>query len=775
MKLMDIGSMQGDHLIKALCNTLLPSLWQGVILAVIAGLIVIFTKKASAAMRYNLLTAALLLFTVGTVVTFVAQLQAQAVAAPIHLQLYSGASSPVSVNPTVIAVAPAEQAPAISLTQRVTGYFNTHYNLIVIIWFLIICAKSIQMGVGVYGVYHLKRSKLSPAGTFWTERLAQLIEALRIKQAVRLVESGLAKVPMVVGHLKPVILVPVGLINALSAEEVEAILLHELAHIRRRDYLVNFLQSFMEIIFFFNPAVLWLSQLIRAERENCCDDIAVAQMGNRFNYMNALVNCHEYQGQTPVYGLAFAGNKGSLLTRIKRMVNNRNQSLNMFEKAVLTICLVALGLGISAFAARKDIKQAVKSIVASIHHETTAQKIRTGKNDATKNGQATPVNNANGLQPEVHTLSSDTSKSTGSPALDALVHKVDSLKALSLNGNLPALKGNFGISDTTWKTRSKPTLKIFHDIGLELYRERLLTDTTHMNISLNEKELIVNGVRMPAGVHARIYNQFGRKGEHGFNGGDYRAAYNYLPSDGPEGSSIIVPDFGDTLMKYGVIKDKRFTEVAFSRHGLIINGVKQPDEVCQMLLKKYGDNVNIHYTNNGQPDKRMQQQAYWADRHRKIVDEMQREGLIDNRKYLSFSLTDKKFVINGVEQSDEVFQRYRQEYVPANAGDGWNWSYNSPQGGYQASANGYRNSDAYYRQSAEERKRVEADRDKKLVADLLQDGLIADPDNVTFTLNQKDLTINGKKQREDTYQKYKAKYVPHDNGGDWSWTYSHHK
>src|SRR6185503_6590378 len=339
MKLMDIGLMQGDYLIKALCNTLLHSLWQGVILAVIAGLIVIFTKKASAAMRYNLLTAALLLFTVGTVVTFVAQLQAQAVVAPIHLQLYSDASSPVSVNPTVIAAAPAEQAAAISLTQRVTGYFNTHYNLIVIIWFLIICAKSIQMGVGVYGVYHLKRSKLSPAGTFWTERLAQLTEALRIKQAVRLVESSLAKVPMVVGHLKPVILVPVGLINALSAAEVEAILLHELAHIRRRDYLINFLQSFMEIIFFFNPAVLWLSQLIRAERENCCDDIAVAQMGNRFNYMNALVNCHEYQGQTPAYGLAFAGNKGGLVTRIKRMVNNRNQSLNMFEKAVLTICL----------------------------------------------------------------------------------------------------------------------------------------------------------------------------------------------------------------------------------------------------------------------------------------------------------------------------------------------------------------------------------------------------------------------------------------------------
>jgi bla regulator protein BlaR1 len=80
---------------------------------------------------------------------------------------------------------------------------------------------------------------------------------------------------MVIGNLKPVILMPIGLLTALTTEEVEAILMHELAHIKRRDYLVNLLQSLMEIVFFFNPAVLWISQLIKAERENCCDDLAL--------------------------------------------------------------------------------------------------------------------------------------------------------------------------------------------------------------------------------------------------------------------------------------------------------------------------------------------------------------------------------------------------------------------------------------------------------------------------------------------------------------------
>src|SRR5476651_2673010 len=179
-------------------------------------------------------------------------------------------------------------------------------------------------------------------------------------------ESGIAKVPMVIGHLKPVILIPIGLINSLSSDEVEAILIHELAHIQRRDYLVNILQSFMEIVFFFNPAVLWISKLIKAERENCCDDIAVTQTSSKVNYISALVSCQEYQLNVPAYSMALAGNKNSLVDRVKRIISSRNQSLNVVEKALLTICLVAVGLCMSAYAAREDIKRTVHKVVAAI-------------------------------------------------------------------------------------------------------------------------------------------------------------------------------------------------------------------------------------------------------------------------------------------------------------------------------------------------------------------------------------------------------------------------
>jgi hypothetical protein len=194
-----------------------------------------------------------------------------------------------------------------------------------------------------------------------------------------------------------------------------------------------------------------------------------------------------------------------------------------------------------------------------------------------------------------------------------------------------------------------------------------------------------------------------------------------------------------------------------------------------MLLKKYGDNVNINYTNNGQPDARMEQNAYWAGRERKIIDQMQREGLIQDRSGLSFTLTNKTFVINGLVQNGEIFERYRHEYVPTNAGDDWIWNHNGPSESYMANAKRYGSSGDYYQLRAREQQQMEAERDKKLVADLMRDGLIADPNNVTFTLSNKKLEINGKKESDEMYRKYKEKYVPNDSGGDWSWTYSHHQ
>ena len=157
-----------------------------------------------------------------------------------------------------------------------------------------------------------------------------------VRCSVSLLQSQLVKVPVALGILKPVILLPLGLITHLPPEQVETILLHELAHIRRRDYLVNLLQHIVEAIFFFNPAVRWISSLIRQEREASCDDIVVANCNQKTNYLNALVNFQEYsfKHNTP-YAMSIGSKRHYLLNRVKRIINNKNKGVTLFEKAVL--------------------------------------------------------------------------------------------------------------------------------------------------------------------------------------------------------------------------------------------------------------------------------------------------------------------------------------------------------------------------------------------------------------------------------------------------------
>jgi bla regulator protein BlaR1 len=347
-----------DQLMGALCNMLIHSLWQGLILAAVAGLIVVCTKKASPTLRYNLLVGALLLFVTGSVITFVTQfnLAGKQVGGAQVTQLNNQPAPGNAQVIPVVNIAPVK-TELTTITATIYHYINTYHNTIVLIWFLIICAKGIQFAVGIQGVYLLKRNKVFAVDNDWEGRVKQLAARVGITQTVVLLESGLAKVPMVIGHLKPVILIPIGLLTALSMEEVDAILVHELAHIRRRDYLVNLLQSLAEILFFFNPAVLWISQLIKAERENCCDDMALAETNSKVGYIRALVSCEEYQQAVPTYAMAFPGGKSSLMDRVKRMMSSRNHSLNMFEKGLLTICLVISGLCLSAFAEKENIKR----------------------------------------------------------------------------------------------------------------------------------------------------------------------------------------------------------------------------------------------------------------------------------------------------------------------------------------------------------------------------------------------------------------------------------
>jgi bla regulator protein BlaR1 len=335
-------------LLKALAWTFVHSLWQGLLAALLVAVIISITRKTKARLRYNSLGMVFILFLTVVFITFI-------------LQYRETVSSSLVIN---ITGNEALNSIANNSTEVITGgliadlgtWFNNNTSLFLLVWtffFLVNCMKLIA---GLATVNRLRHYKTHPVSEEWKIKLEQLQYTLGISHSITLLQSELIKVPVAVGFLKPVILLPVGLLAGIPPEQVEAILLHELGHIRRRDYLVNFLQHFAEAIFFFNPAMLWISSLLRQEREACCDDIVVARIGQKRNYLNALVSFQEYTFVHSPYAVGISSRKQYLLGRVKRMITNENKKLNLLEKTAL-LAGVLLFSAFTYIAQEKEVKE----------------------------------------------------------------------------------------------------------------------------------------------------------------------------------------------------------------------------------------------------------------------------------------------------------------------------------------------------------------------------------------------------------------------------------
>jgi Zn-dependent protease with chaperone function len=174
-------------------------------------------------------------------------------------------------------------------------------------------------------------------------RFQMLLSRMHITVPVRLVQSALVEVPMVIGWWRPLILLPASTLVGLPPEELEAILAHELAHVARHDFLLNLLQTIVETLFFYHPAVWWIGRKLREERENCCDDLAVAVIGNRYIYVKALARLEESRATGP--GLAVAATGPTLLLRIRRLAGVKPKNGLVLPGGVLLVVMV---LGIAS-------------------------------------------------------------------------------------------------------------------------------------------------------------------------------------------------------------------------------------------------------------------------------------------------------------------------------------------------------------------------------------------------------------------------------------------
>ena len=293
-----------ENISPALGYTLLHSLWQGALVVLVWWLLSLGIKRSRH--RYNLALGSLLLLLVSSGLTFFYLYEAARSFVPGESALF------LSGETQWTDVAAARE----SLTESFFGCLNRHIDQVSILWIWGVALLLGRMALGLIFIEKLKKASVPVLNESSQKLLQQIRGRIGVSGTVKLAETKEITSPVTVGWLKPVILFPLGMLSGLSVSHLEAILAHELAHIKRSDYLVNILQSLAEVLFFFNPFVWILSSRIRTERENCCDDIALEICGNRLVVAKALVEVADY---SVPFAMAFGQKNHSLLSRVKRI------------------------------------------------------------------------------------------------------------------------------------------------------------------------------------------------------------------------------------------------------------------------------------------------------------------------------------------------------------------------------------------------------------------------------------------------------------------------
>ena len=310
----------------SLSLTLLHFLWQGVLVALVlkSALLVISNKKPQ--LRYLLSSLAMLTNFLLPLITF----------SIIYRAELAFSNTNIGVLTLTELIQELKQTDSLFAYQELAGFFSSFLPYISILWLATITLLAGKLLVEVYNVNRLPKQGCVEPDAQLLIRFNELAKQLNLTISPKLLISLKVDVPMAIGWLKPVVLIPASMISGLNKAQLEMLILHELAHIRRYDYLVNFLQTVVEILLFFHPAVLWISKQMRNEREYCSDDIAVKHCGDAVAYAHTLADtaslCTKAHHHHTIPSMAMAASGGDLKQRVVRLVDHHCAPQNNISK-----------------------------------------------------------------------------------------------------------------------------------------------------------------------------------------------------------------------------------------------------------------------------------------------------------------------------------------------------------------------------------------------------------------------------------------------------------
>jgi beta-lactamase regulating signal transducer with metallopeptidase domain len=327
------------ELMQALGWTLLHFVWQGAGLAALFAVANTVCRRATT--RYALAVITLVLMMAAPVITFTGLMRQKDPAVRHGAQRASASAVKPLRGVSVLArpSAPAAEAPAGQ--QMAMLWF-------VEAWFLGVVLLSLRTAGGLFVIERMRRKEIKPVAARLYEKCMVLQRKMGFDRVVRFCECLRLDAPAVLGWFRPVVLLPARALTGLTEEQIEAVIAHELAHIRRLDCFVNLFQIGVETLLFYHPAVWWVSQRIRAERENCCDDEAIAICGDAVNYARALTLMEEWRTAP---SLMMAANRSPLSQRVLRLLGLDGPAgrVRVAGLAVGFVCLAGALLAGNAF------------------------------------------------------------------------------------------------------------------------------------------------------------------------------------------------------------------------------------------------------------------------------------------------------------------------------------------------------------------------------------------------------------------------------------------
>lgn len=347
----------------SLCWALFYSLWQGLFIYVALSLIFKAVPGLSAKAKYATSYISFLGLFIWFISTWVSQYEELKQAVSYSL------SSPNNSIIDISGIANTTTSlSAASIWHAITNQLALHVPYIISLYLIGFVFMSGRFIINVLQVQRIINKDNVPAAVQRQEFVNIWQRTLGIHKEVSIYLSSRITVPTMIGAIKPIILLPASAISQLSTQQLEAILLHELAHIKRHDYLLNIFQTIGETILFFNPFVWLLSSIIRREREHCCDDLVVAYSNDPLPYAKALATLENSQQRSEQLSLSATGHKNQLLNRIKRIMEMKTNKINYSQFTIIMAVFVTLAFAVA---------------MLSFTPTTFAQKTKQGNEDST--------------------------------------------------------------------------------------------------------------------------------------------------------------------------------------------------------------------------------------------------------------------------------------------------------------------------------------------------------------------------------------------------------